>query len=252
MWVLWVLVIIFGTAAVTYFSLLPPVKDRAVEQIQVPPPSPTPIPMPQPTPSPTPTPLITQVLLSVPFAAQAPLGEWSDQRQQDGCEEASVMMAMKWVNGEIFANSEAVKQELLQLSAYQQQTYGEFRDSSAQDTAERLLKGYYQFASYEVKAVREVSDLITELQAGHLLVVPANGKALKNPHFTNGGPDRHMLVIKGYNPTAKQFITNDPGTRHGENYKYDEQVLFAALRDYETGYHLPIVEARKMMIVVKK
>lgn len=36
------------------------------------------------------------ILYDVPFAAQAPFGEWSDKRQQDGCEEVSALMAVKW------------------------------------------------------------------------------------------------------------------------------------------------------------
>ena len=34
------------------------------------------------------------VLLNVPFTSQAPFGEWSDPRHQDGCEEAAALMAV--------------------------------------------------------------------------------------------------------------------------------------------------------------
>lgn len=227
------------------------INDRAMVPISTPvaPPSTSPGLRPKVTSLPA---QITQTLLDVPFTAQAPFGEWSDPRQQDGCEEASVIMAIRWVRNETFASRQAAKEEILKLSHYQEDNYGEFHDTSAQDTASRLLKNYYNFTNYEVKEVNKVSDLITELQKGYLLIVPANGKALENPNFTDGGPDRHMLVIKGYNSATKQFITNDPGTRQGESYKYHEQVLFAALRDYKSGYHIAITEMHKVMIVVKK
>src|SRR3989344_6679608 len=53
------------------------------------------------------------VLLTVPFAAQAPFGEWSDPRQQDGCEEASTIMAMHWVRGDMSLTLEEAKKEIL-------------------------------------------------------------------------------------------------------------------------------------------
>ena len=61
-----------------------------------------------------------------------------------------------------------------------------------------------------------------------------------------------MIVIRGYDAKTKEFITNDPGTRQGENYRYKSDVLINALRDYPTGNHLPIEAERKAMIIIKK
>ncbi|KKU51956.1 MAG: hypothetical protein UX75_C0058G0008, partial [Candidatus Moranbacteria bacterium GW2011_GWE2_47_10] len=53
---------------------------------------------------------------------------------------------------------------------------------------------------------------------------------------------------------SKEFITNDSGTRNGEGYRYGENVLFGAVRDYPTGNHYekPIDESviERNMIVV--
>jgi hypothetical protein len=59
-----------------------------------------------------------------------------------------------------------------------------------------------------------------------------------------------MLVIRGYDPATKEFITNDPGTRKGEGYRYPEQIIYAAWRDYPSGDHEPILNINKNMIVV--
>lgn len=61
-----------------------------------------------------------------------------------------------------------------------------------------------------------------------------------------------MVLIKGYDPATKQFITNDAGTQNGENYRYNETVFFNAIRDYPTGHHVPIVGVEKTMLVVRK
>ena len=88
--------------------------------------------------------------------------------------------------------------------------------------------------------------------SGNIVIVPANGRVIGNPYFNPPGPARHMVVIRGYDPVTKEFITNDPGTERGENYRYPEAVLYNGIRDYPTGYHKPIVEDKKVMIVVGK
>lgn len=206
----------------------------------------------KPTFNPAPSAVGDLILLDVPFTAQAPFAEWSDPRQEDACEEASVVMAMHWVKGEPIASKQAAKGEILALSQYQTDKYGDYHDTSAQDTAERLIKGYYKYNNYEVKIVTSAQDLINELPQNHLIIIPANGRALGNPHFTPPGPERHNLVVKGYDPKLKQFITNDPGIWQGESYRYSQEVLFNALRDYPTGFHVPIVAIKKVMIVIRK
>ena len=61
-----------------------------------------------------------------------------------------------------------------------------------------------------------------------------------------------MIVVRGYDPVTKEFITNDPETRNGKLYKYKSDVLYEAIRDYPTGYHELITHIDKNMIVVWK
>ena len=192
------------------------------------------------------------ILLDVPFLAQSPLGEWDDQRQQDGCEEASSLIAMLWVQGEKEITKDEARKKILEIAQYELIKYQSYRDTSASSTLERIIKGYFHYDEAEVKYDIAAADIIAELEKGNLVIVPANGQALGNPHFTGEGPDRHMLVVIGYDFKTQEFITQDPGTRQGKHYRYDEKVLFNAIRDYPTGDHLPITEKRKAMIVVSK
>lgn len=190
-----------------------------------------------------------QILHNVPFAAQAPFGEWSDPRQQDGCEEAASLMAVSWARGETITPAHA-KAEILAISAYEQATYGTYHDSSAADTLSHIIKGYFGYENARLETDITKRALIDELYAGNVVIVPTDGRALQNPNFTNGGPDRHMLVVIGYDPTEGVFITNDNGTRQGAGWRYDEDLFFGAIRDYATGEHEPIVGRSKVMIVV--
>ncbi|MGB0757294.1 MAG: C39 family peptidase [Patescibacteria group bacterium] len=189
------------------------------------------------------------VLYDVPFTSQSPTGEWEDIRQQNACEEASVLMAMAWVQGEQLPDTEKVKERLLEIDAYENEQYGAHLDTSASDVIDYIFNGYYAYENVSLKKVESVDNIITSLQEG-LVIIPADGRALYNPHFTDGGPERHMLVVIGYDNDTNEFITNDPGTKFGKDFRYTSDVLFNAIRDYETGYHVPIVEQRKVMIVV--
>jgi hypothetical protein len=205
------------------------------------------------TPS-TSTPLISDesVFLLVPFSSQAPLGEWSDDRQQDGCEEAGAMMAIAWAQGDIDLSPAAATKEIIALSDWQEEKYGEYRDVRIEDVASRIFQAYYDYDKVEVVTLETTQDLVKALQAGKIILAPTNGQALKNPHFTAPGPERHLLVITGYDADTDEFITNDPGTRYGYNFRYPASRLFAAIRVYESGYHLPITETDKIVLFIEK
>jgi len=188
----------------------------------------------------------------VPFTSQAPLAEWRDQRQQDGCEEAVAAMAMAWVGNEQNITKANWRLRILILSDFEYRKYKEYRDVSLEDIKNWLFNDYFNYKKVEVKNIETIADIIKELEQGKVVLTPMDGRLLKNPYFTPPGPERHMILIRGYDYQTKQFITNDPGTRRGENYRYPEQVLFKAIRAYSTGYHNKIEKVEKKMIVVEK
>lgn len=195
-----------------------------------------------------PTGLTRSVFFEVPFTVQAPSGNWGDPVYQNACEEASIVMAMRWVEGKSLTAEEAMT-EIKALSDYALKNYGHFHDLSAADTA-RLIQDYYGYFGVAVERDITVNDIKRALAQGKLVIVPVNGRKLPNPFYTLPGPLEHMLVIKGYDPATEEFITNDPGTRRGQDWRYKSEVMEAALQDYPTGFHLPMTAISKVMITV--
>ncbi|MDD5032420.1 MAG: C39 family peptidase, partial [Patescibacteria group bacterium] len=187
----------------------------------------------------------------VPFTSQAPFGDWADSYQQNGCEEASVLMAIKWARGQSLTKEEALK-EIINIADWLSEKHGESRDTSAQNTLDWIIKDYFKYNEATLIKNIAVNDIIEELTKGNLVITPMNGQIMHNPNYTQPGPPRHMIVIRGYDPAKKEFITNDPGTRNGELYRYDAEVLYEAIRDYPTGYHEIIKKIEKNMIVISK
>lgn len=187
----------------------------------------------------------------VPFISQSPFGDWADPRQQHGCEEASLLMAYHWISGEVVTKEEALG-EIFAMSAFEDEHYGPGTyDLSIADT----LKFYREYYGYEKSFTRydiSADDIKREIAAGNLVILPMNGVDLGNPHFTAPGPERHELVVVGYDDAAGEFITHDPGTRWGENYHYDYDIFMGAIRDYETGFDEPIVKEATAMLVIEK
>lgn len=188
------------------------------------------------------------LIYPIPFTIQAPLAEWDNPIFQDGCEEASAYMVIMWLRGEDITPAKA-RQEIISLSAWQVDNYGSAVDTSVVDTARRIFVDYYKTA-VKVKIDVKIKDLIDALDAGFVIVAPFNGQKLNNPHYANEGPLRHNLVIRGYDPSTKEFITNDPGTKYGEAYRYSYNVLYEALGDYPTGDHEEIESRSKSIILI--
>lgn len=190
------------------------------------------------------------VLLDVPFTVQAPFGGWADERQDYGCEEASILMAMHWVRGEALSPLQA-EQEIIAISEFEKEQYGDFHDTSAEDTL-KVMKAYFTYENAFVKYDIGIADIKAELARGNAVIVPLDGRKVGNPYYTPPGPPKHKLVIRGYDDATQEFITNDPGTKRGEGYRYNYDVLENALVDYPTGINESIIEMRTAMIVVQK
>lgn len=194
---------------------------------------------------------LTFVNHAVPFTSQAPTGQWEDQRQQDGCEEASALMAMAWAKGEQLSSQKALE-EILAISDYEQATYGEYRDVSLRDVENWIFKDYFKYNKVKLVEHITANNLIKALQDGGVVLLPLNGQKLGNPNFSPPGPERHMLLVRGYDPKTQEFITNDPGTRKGSGYRYSVRTIMDAILVYPTGYHEPADASLKNMLVVTK
>lgn len=190
------------------------------------------------------------ILYDVPFTPQAPFGNWKDRRQAAGCEEATGLMAVSWANATTLSRNQAEK-EIISISEYELKNQGYFIDTSANDTAQIIIKGWFGYENFEVKNNINAENIKTELRKGNIIIAPVNGRKLKNPYYTPPGPIQHQLLIIGYDATTKEFIVNDSGTKRGEHFRYQEDILDKALQDYPSGNHKPIKSVERTMIVVK-
>ena len=188
----------------------------------------------------------------VPFISQAPLSQWDDIYQQDGCEEAAAIMAMAWVSGKTKLDKTEARDLILEISNFEKEKYGEALDVHVEDVVSWIFKDWFKYDKVRLLENTTLEQMKKELAAGNIILAPTNGQALKNPNFKSPGPERHMVVITGYDAAKKTFITNDPGTRNGENYRYNENLLYKAIRVYPTGYHQEIVGEEKTVIIVEK
>ena len=85
-----------------------------------------------------------------------------------------------------------------------------------------------------------------EISENHPVILPTAGRLLGNPYFRQPGPIYHMVVAIGY--SGNTIIVQDVGTRRGENYKYNENILFNAIHDW-TGVPENINSGPKNMLV---
>ncbi|TSC89364.1 MAG: Uncharacterized protein G01um10145_521 [Microgenomates group bacterium Gr01-1014_5] len=209
---------------------------------------------PQPVISASPSPVLkSKVLFDVPFVSQAPTGNWDDPRQQDGCEEAAAYMVMLWVMGSEAPKTQIEQEKkIVEIADWEEEEYGNYHDTAVEDTVERVYRQYFKYEKVKVVKDVTVEKIKQELSSGNLVQVPADGRALGNPNYTAPGPERHNLLIIGYDEANGEFITNDNGTRKGKGYRYKYEVMMSAIRDYPTGYHEPITGKHKAMIVISK
>lgn len=166
--------------------------------------------------------------LAVPFTSQAPHAKW-DTDHGEFCEEASVLMTGRYFQGRIFNGPDDAEQGLQEIKKWEVEHLGYYFDTTAAETAQ-IIAGVYSL-KVTLKENPTVTDIKLAISQGKLVLVPAAGRELGNPNFTGLGPIYHMLVIRGYTKDQK-FITNDPGTRKGEQYIYDQSVVMAAIRDW--------------------
>lgn len=190
-------------------------------------------------------PLPQKISILVPFTSQAPLGRW-DALHEEACEEASLVM-LKYYSDDKSLTPVLAEKEIQAMVKFEVKNYGDYKDTTAVETA-KLAGDFYGMKNLKVIYDFSASDLKKYLTLGKPIIVPAAGRALGNPFFTSPGPLYHNLVLIGYDGNV--IITNDPGTKKGESYKYDINILYNAIHDF-SGNVENIEKGRKAMIVLE-
>ena len=188
--------------------------------------------------------ILDSINLAVPFTPQAPYGNWDDP-YAEFCEEASVLMAISYIMGSSIPNLDFADQNMLKIKSFEEARFGYYKDTTAEETAV-ILREYYKYEKVKVVYDPSVDIIKKSLSEKKVIIVPAAGRMLGNPYFTQPGPLYHMLVIKGYTKDGN-FITNDPGTRRGADFIYAPNVLMNAIHDWNDG---DVQNGRRVIIIV--
>jgi hypothetical protein len=169
--------------------------------------------------------LPVEFILDVPFAAQAPHGNWG-LPYQEACEEASAIIVDRYFSEEKI-DAEIMDTEIKKLVAWEIDAFGYYESTNAEKVAQ-IMTDYFDLNA-QILDNPQIEDLKAELYAGKLILIPAAGRELDNPYFSGEGPIYHMLVLIGWQ--GRRWITNDPGTRHGESFSYPMDVFMTAIHD---------------------
>jgi len=193
-----------------------------------------------------PTKIEEDVFLKVPFVPQAPDAVWDDLHNE-ACEEAALIMVHYFLKGEGL-NKEIMEKEIQDLVAWQIENWGGHKDLTIEEVG-KMAKEYYDWQKIRILDKITIEDIKKEIAAGNPVIIPAAGRLLGNPYYRQPGPYYHMLVIRGYQKS--KIITNDPGTKRGENFSYSEKVLYEAIHDWP-GKNKDILEGEKRMLIIEK
>ncbi|MEA3399059.1 MAG: C39 family peptidase [Patescibacteria group bacterium] len=170
---------------------------------------------------------INEINLDVPFTIQSPDQKW-DEFYKEGCEEASILMVYAFVHNQNITVESALK-DIGEMIDWQLENYNGHFDLPATTTAE-IAEITYGLDTKLIE-LNSIDDIKGIIETGYPLILPCAGRELKNPNFKQPGPLYHMLVVKGFLANGS-IITNDPGTRKGENYIYEADVLWNAIADW--------------------
>lgn len=179
--------------------------------------------------------------LAMTFYSQAPFVDWSEP-WQNACEEASILLVANTYYKHNWTKEE-FRDQILEMVEWENEIFGFYKSTNTQQMT-KILEDFLQLKTV-IHQNPTFDDVKNILNKGHFIIIPLAGRELKNPFFTNGGPDYHVLVIKGYKEGEK-VITSDVGTQHGENYVYTWKTISNANHDYTT----PINNGDKIMIEV--
>ncbi|MFA5047799.1 MAG: C39 family peptidase [Patescibacteria group bacterium] len=177
--------------------------------------------------------------LPVAFSQQAPFANW-DVVHEETCEEASMIMSARYFNQQKL-DEQIMEQELQKLLKWEADR-GYEADLTADQTA-KILQNYFDLRA-RVSTIVTVDQIRYELANNNLILVPAAGRELNNPNFKRPGPIYHMLIVKGYNDS--EFITNDPGTRKGNGWRYKQEQFLQAIHGWGNDWVKDSVTEEKM------
>lgn len=168
--------------------------------------------------------------LQVPFLTQAPLTNWDDLHN-DACEEAALIGVIKYLKNYQSINKEEAENEIQNLVNWQIENFGGHYDLPVEKVGEMIKKYFKRKTDIYYDANVTIDSIKQNVNQNSPVIVPLAGRLIDNPYYRSPGPVYHMLIIRGYDDKKQEFITNDVGTKRGEGFRYNYQILYNAIHD---------------------
>ncbi len=165
-----------------------------------------------------------EVVLAVPYASQAPYGNWKAP-WDEACEETSAAMIDAYYNLKTELSIEETKKFVEKILAWEKDNNISLEDTTAAKTAQFIAKN----TSFQAKPKKNPSlkDIKNELADGRPVIGLVNMYKLYEER--DDGDSYHVFVIIGYNDEKQTFIINDPARTKKE---YSYTTLMNALHDF--------------------
>jgi len=168
--------------------------------------------------------------LDVPYTSQAPERNW-DQPWQDACEEVSLLMLDAYYKG-YGLSPLYVKDEVQKMVAWEEKKGwgGSIEIEKVKEVYEQMFGGTKQVRIIQNPTIAQIESFIDN---GDPVLAVGDGTVLPNQWYTDGGPEYHAFIIRGY--TQDGFITNDPGVNRGKNFLFPKTKVMQSLHDWNGG-----------------
>jgi hypothetical protein len=169
--------------------------------------------------------------IDVPFTSQAPAGNWSEP-WKNACEETSIYMVSSFYADDTIKRAEAIKR-IKEIIATKNDEFQISRDESLEKISDLIALLGLPWRTEIVKNP-SIDDIKKQLTENQPIIAPVFAPAL---HYTEGGPDYHVMVITGYDDATSEFIVNDPAIKNGKGIRFDYDLFMNAIHDLnQTNY----------------
>lgn len=182
--------------------------------------------------------------LAVPFVSQAPLTVWDDTHKTLQ-EEALLFMVMQYYAGIPGVIDSAVADTALLAMIDAETVAGLGENLMVSEFG--IFAEFYSSMKFTVVESPTIDQIKTYISSGTPILVPVATEKMNNEFYLNDAAPYHYVIIRGYDD--ENFITNDPGTRRGENYSYAQSIIMEAMGDWNGG---DLMNGAKRILILEK
>ncbi|MDP2090751.1 MAG: hypothetical protein Q8K30_04080 [Candidatus Gracilibacteria bacterium] len=189
------------------------------------------------------------------FMVQAPLKTKENwDKHNESCEEAALFLAHTNINN-IYFDINSADVEFQNMNDYEETKMGIIKDKKHNinssiiylrdihiDKMHELAIGYYGYSNKNSHIINNPSleTLRYLISHDYILIVPSNTLTLGNPNFNQSTNSYHVIDLIGYD--INNFVSLDPGTSKGANYKYSNSIIMKGIR--ENGDKILVLEGK--------